>query len=136
MSGDLGLVERRHQMVAACEAVDGLGAELWRAGSVELEAVMAEADRLGAAAMERADNVIRTLHRSNSSGARVYPHPCRMLAHHWAASASSTAQGSQRDAQRRWQTGEFAPPEDARDRLPELAAYGRIPGASRPRGTR
>ena len=33
-------------MVAACEAVDGLGGELWRAGSAELEQVMAEADRM------------------------------------------------------------------------------------------
>ncbi len=36
-------------MVAACEAVDGLGRELWRAGSGELEQVMAEADRMVAA---------------------------------------------------------------------------------------
>ncbi len=36
-------------MVAACEAVDGLGGELWRAGSAELEEVMAEADRMVAA---------------------------------------------------------------------------------------
>ncbi len=43
------LGERRHQMVAACEAVDGLGGELWRAGSAELEVVMAEADRMVAA---------------------------------------------------------------------------------------
>ncbi len=43
------LGERRHQMVAACEAVAGLGGELWRAGSAELEAVMAEADRMVAA---------------------------------------------------------------------------------------
>ncbi len=43
------LGERRHQMVAACEAVDGLGGELWRAGSAELERVMGEADRMVAA---------------------------------------------------------------------------------------
>jgi hypothetical protein len=49
MAGELGLEERRHLMVAACEAVGGLGAELWRAGSGELEQVMAEADRLVAA---------------------------------------------------------------------------------------
>lgn len=36
-------------MVAACEGLDGLGSELWRAGSAELEEVMAEADRLVAA---------------------------------------------------------------------------------------
>jgi hypothetical protein len=36
-------------MVAACEAVDGLGAELWRAGSVELAQMMGEADRMVAA---------------------------------------------------------------------------------------
>ncbi len=36
-------------MVAACDAVDGLGGELWRAGSAELEEVMAEADRMAAA---------------------------------------------------------------------------------------
>ena len=36
-------------MVAACEALDGLGGELWRAGSAELEQVMGEADRLVAA---------------------------------------------------------------------------------------
>ncbi len=36
-------------MVAACGAVDGLGGELWRAGSAELEEVMAEADRMVAA---------------------------------------------------------------------------------------
>ena len=33
-------------MVSACEGMDGLGGELWRAGSAELEAVMAEADRM------------------------------------------------------------------------------------------
>ena len=33
-------------MVVATEAVDGLGAELWRAGTTELEEVMAEADRM------------------------------------------------------------------------------------------
>lgn len=33
-------------MVTACEALDGLGSELWRAGSAELEELMAEADRL------------------------------------------------------------------------------------------
>ena len=49
MAGELRLGERRHAMVAACEAVDGLGSELWRAGSGELERVMAEADRLVAA---------------------------------------------------------------------------------------
>ena len=37
-------------MVAACEALDGLGGgELWRAGSAELEQVMGEADRMVAA---------------------------------------------------------------------------------------
>ena len=36
-------------MVAACEGLDGLGSELWRAGSAELEEVMAEADRVVAA---------------------------------------------------------------------------------------
>ena len=36
-------------MVAACEAVDGLGAELWRAASVELAQMMGEADRMVAA---------------------------------------------------------------------------------------
>ena len=33
-------------MVAACQGLDGLGSELWRAGSAELEEVMAEADRM------------------------------------------------------------------------------------------
>ena len=33
-------------MVAASEALDGLGSELWRAGTAELEEVMAEADRM------------------------------------------------------------------------------------------
>ena len=33
-------------MVAASEALDGLGSELWRAGTTELEEVMAEADRM------------------------------------------------------------------------------------------
>jgi hypothetical protein len=33
-------------MVAASQALDGLGAELWRAGTTELEEVMAEADRM------------------------------------------------------------------------------------------
>ena len=33
-------------MVAALAAVDGLGGELWRAGSAELEEVMAEADAM------------------------------------------------------------------------------------------
>lgn len=36
-------------MVAACEGLDGLGSELWRAGTAELEEVMAEADRMVAA---------------------------------------------------------------------------------------
>src|SRR5829696_6162829 len=40
------LQNRRHRMVAACEALDGLESELWRAGSTELEEVMAEADRM------------------------------------------------------------------------------------------
>ena len=33
-------------MVAASQALDGLGSELWRAGTTELEEVMAEADRM------------------------------------------------------------------------------------------
>jgi hypothetical protein len=33
-------------MVSACEALDGLGAQLWRAGSSELEEMMTEADRM------------------------------------------------------------------------------------------
>jgi hypothetical protein len=33
-------------MVAACEGLRGLGSELWRAGSAELEELMAEADRM------------------------------------------------------------------------------------------
>lgn len=36
-------------MVAACEGLDGLGSELWRAGATDLEEVMAEADRMVAA---------------------------------------------------------------------------------------
>jgi hypothetical protein len=36
-------------MVAACEGLDGLGCELWRAGSADLEEIMAEADRVVAA---------------------------------------------------------------------------------------
>ncbi|GAA4397323.1 hypothetical protein GCM10023168_02150 [Fodinibacter luteus] len=43
------LRERRDQMVAAVGAVDGLGGELWRASSADLEAVMGEADRMVAA---------------------------------------------------------------------------------------
>ncbi len=36
-------------MVAVCAGLDGLGSELWRAGSAELEEIMAEADRVVAA---------------------------------------------------------------------------------------
>lgn len=36
-------------MVAACEGLNGLGSELWRASSTDLEEVMAEADRMVAA---------------------------------------------------------------------------------------
>src|SRR3954454_3993356 len=49
MAGGSALEERRDRMVAACEAVDGLGDELWRAGSAELEQVMAQADQMVAA---------------------------------------------------------------------------------------
>src|SRR6476469_8524970 len=44
MAGGLTLQERRERWAAAREAFDGLGDELWRAGSAELEEVMAEAD--------------------------------------------------------------------------------------------
>ncbi|MGB7818245.1 MAG: hypothetical protein WBL35_05835, partial [Ornithinibacter sp.] len=49
MAGGPSLQERRDRMVAACDGLDGLGSELWRAGSAELEEVMAEADRMVAA---------------------------------------------------------------------------------------
>lgn len=46
MAGGLTLQERRERWAAAREAFDGLGDELWRAGSGDLEAVMGEVDRL------------------------------------------------------------------------------------------
>src|SRR5215207_6964039 len=49
MAGGPTLDERRHRMVAACEGLDNVGSQLWRAGSAELEEVMGEADRMVAA---------------------------------------------------------------------------------------
>src|SRR6478735_11551474 len=46
MAGGLTLQERRERWAAAREAFDGLGDQLWRAGSAELEEVMAEADAM------------------------------------------------------------------------------------------
>ena len=46
MTGGLTLQERRERWAAAREAFDGLGDELWRGGSAELEAVMGEIDGL------------------------------------------------------------------------------------------
>src|SRR6187200_2879138 len=46
MAGGLTLQERRELWAAAREAYDGLGNELWRGGSAELEAVMGEIDAL------------------------------------------------------------------------------------------
>jgi hypothetical protein len=46
MAGGLTLQERRARWAAAREAFDGLGDELWRAGSGDLEAVMGEVDGL------------------------------------------------------------------------------------------
>src|SRR6478609_2168077 len=46
MAGGLTLQERRERWAAAREAFDGLGDELWRGGSAELEAVMGEIDQL------------------------------------------------------------------------------------------
>ena len=46
MAGGLTLQERRELWAAAREAYDGLGDELWRGGSAELEAVMGEIDGL------------------------------------------------------------------------------------------
>ena len=46
MAGGLTLQERRERWAAAREAFDGLGDELWRGGSAELEAVMGEIDGL------------------------------------------------------------------------------------------
>jgi hypothetical protein len=49
MAGETSLQERRDRMVAARDAVDGLGAELWAAGSADLEEAMGEADAMVAA---------------------------------------------------------------------------------------
>ena len=46
MAGGLTLQERRERWAAAREAFDGLGEELWRAGSGELEEVMGAVDAL------------------------------------------------------------------------------------------
>ena len=46
MAGGLTLDERCDRLVAACEAMDGLGDELWRAGSDRLAQVMSLADRV------------------------------------------------------------------------------------------
>ena len=46
MAGGLTLQERRERWLAAREAFVGLGDELWRGGSAELEAVMGEIDGL------------------------------------------------------------------------------------------
>src|SRR5687767_13551869 len=47
MAGRTALGARREVVAAACEALSGLGEELWAAGSAELAAVMGEVDRLG-----------------------------------------------------------------------------------------
>ena len=47
MAGESELGARREVVAAACEALSGLGAELWAAGSAELAALMGEIDRLG-----------------------------------------------------------------------------------------
>ncbi|WP_377640089.1 hypothetical protein [Oryzobacter terrae] len=47
MAGGDALEVRRDAVAAACDALSGLRHELWRAGSGELAAVMAEVDRLG-----------------------------------------------------------------------------------------
>ena len=47
MTGGQALDTHRGTLAAAGEALSGLGAELWRAGSSELAAVVGEVDRLG-----------------------------------------------------------------------------------------
>ncbi len=46
MAGEPALDARRDVIAAACDALAGLDGELWRAGSAQLEAVMAEVDHL------------------------------------------------------------------------------------------
>ncbi len=46
MAGGSGLGARREVLAAACDALSGLGGELWAAGSGDLAAVMSEVDRL------------------------------------------------------------------------------------------
>ncbi|WP_377641856.1 DUF222 domain-containing protein [Oryzobacter terrae] len=46
MAGETGLDARRGVIAAACHALAGLGEDLWRGGTDELEAVMTEVDRL------------------------------------------------------------------------------------------
>ena len=46
MAGGLSLDERCDRLVAACEAMDGLGDELWRAGGDRLAQVMSLIDAI------------------------------------------------------------------------------------------